>query len=615
MTLHIAIVGSGPSGMTAAMLLARQGHRITLVDRDPGPEADRPWERVGVMQFHHPHSLRAPGRMLLAERLPDVHDALVAAGAEVRIAPGMPEAMAGMHVRRSVLEQAIWECTSREPGVHRLTGHVDEIVVVGDRARGVVVDGTFVPADLVVDASGRAGRLGAEHRPRSEGAPAGVAYATRQYQLLPGATPGPTNGGPGLIKEHDGFMQLVFTHDRGTFSLLLVRADDDTELAELRHEHVFEAAVAALPESSAWTDPARARPIDQVRAGSGLVNSYQGQPTALGFLAIGDAFCTTNPAGSRGLSLGMMAAAALADIVATQARRAVGDRARRLGHRPHPSVVRGAHRRRRLAARDLAPVGGRTPSRPIPWNVVAPRPRRTHPEWMRFLGPFLGMAAGPESIDPLREQVRAMLRAGWRPGRPDGITRDELVAVLEGACVAGLGAVGAEELVEEGGALLGEHSADHLGAMVEPAVADHVPQRPDRTGLVVVRTEHDPVDAREHQRPGAHRAGLEGHHEGAAGQPPLADGAGRLAHGHDLGVAGRVAVALADVAARADDLAGGGEHDGADRYVAPAGRRRREVEGRPHGCVPAGHPERPTSSSNLPPKPTLSATSLRISSG
>src|ERR1700759_2641392 len=118
MTLHIAIVGSGPSGMTAALLLARQGHRITLVDRDPGPVAGRPWDRVGVMQFHLPHSLRAPGRLLLAERLPDVHDALVAAGAEVRaLVPGMPEAMASMHVRRSVLEQTIWECTTREPGV------------------------------------------------------------------------------------------------------------------------------------------------------------------------------------------------------------------------------------------------------------------------------------------------------------------------------------------------------------------------------------------------------------------------------------------------------------------------------------------------------------------
>jgi len=120
MALHIAIIGSGPTGMTAALLLARQGHRITLVDRDPGPVAGRPWERVGVMQFHLPHSLRAPGRIVLAERLPDVHAALVAAGAEVRAAPGVPEAFAGLHARRSVLERTIWECTTREPGVRRL---------------------------------------------------------------------------------------------------------------------------------------------------------------------------------------------------------------------------------------------------------------------------------------------------------------------------------------------------------------------------------------------------------------------------------------------------------------------------------------------------------------
>ena len=413
MTLHIAIIGSGPTGMTAAMLLARNGNRVTLVDRDPGPLADRPWERVGVMQFRHPHSLRAPGRTLLAQRLPDVHDALVAAGAEVRAAPGMPEATAGMHIRRSVLEQVIWERASREPGVHRLTGHVDEIVVVGNRARGVVVDGTFLPADLVVDASGRAARLGAEHRPSRDGAPAGVAYVTRQYQLLPGATPGPTNGGPGLIKEHDGFMQLVFTHDQGTFSLLLVRADDDAELAELRHQPVFEAAVAALPESAEWTDPARARPVDQVRAGSGLVNSYQGQPTALGFLVIGDAFCTTNPAGARGMSLGMMTAAALADIVATQSIEQWGtalDVWATAHVRPwfEEHILADSWLRETWAGVPMDPEG------PIPWNLVAAA-SATHPEWMRVLGPFLAMLTGPESLDTLREQTRTMLRDGWRP--------------------------------------------------------------------------------------------------------------------------------------------------------------------------------------------------------
>ena len=35
--MRTAVIGSGPAGMTAAMLLARQGHEVTLVDRDPGP--------------------------------------------------------------------------------------------------------------------------------------------------------------------------------------------------------------------------------------------------------------------------------------------------------------------------------------------------------------------------------------------------------------------------------------------------------------------------------------------------------------------------------------------------------------------------------------------------
>ena len=45
--MRIAIVGAGPAGTTAALLLARQGHHLTLVDRDPGPRRGEVWERVG----------------------------------------------------------------------------------------------------------------------------------------------------------------------------------------------------------------------------------------------------------------------------------------------------------------------------------------------------------------------------------------------------------------------------------------------------------------------------------------------------------------------------------------------------------------------------------------
>ncbi len=434
MTHRIVIIGSGPSGMTAALLLARQGHAVTLVDRDPGPSAGRPWDRVGVMQFQLPHSFRSPGRRFLAQRLPDVHDALVDAGGILDAAPGMPPEAAGMHIRRSVLERAIWELTSREPGVHRMVGHVDEVLVEGGRASSVVVDGVPVPADLVVDASGRAGGLTDAHRPAREGGTCGMAYAARQFQLLPGAQPGPTNGGPGVMTQHGGFMQLIFVHDSGTFTVLIVRAARDRELAELRHEAAYDAALAVLPEASTWTDAARAHPIDHVRAGAGLNNHYQGQPTHVrGLLAIGDAVCTTNPAGARGLSFGLQMAGALSDVIES---RHEGEWATSLEEWCDDAIRPWFDEHLIADAWQLDQWSGvpTDPEGPVPWPVLLAATRE-HPEWMAVVGPFLGMATGPATLDGLREEARTMLRQGWQPRLGPGVDRDDLVAAIAAARV------------------------------------------------------------------------------------------------------------------------------------------------------------------------------------
>jgi glycine/D-amino acid oxidase-like deaminating enzyme len=57
----VVVVGGGVVGLGTAMLLAEDGHQVTLLERDPAPPPDGSetawdtWERRGVNQFRLPH--------------------------------------------------------------------------------------------------------------------------------------------------------------------------------------------------------------------------------------------------------------------------------------------------------------------------------------------------------------------------------------------------------------------------------------------------------------------------------------------------------------------------------------------------------------------------------
>jgi 2-polyprenyl-6-methoxyphenol hydroxylase-like FAD-dependent oxidoreductase len=434
--VRTVIVGAGPTGLFTAIALARRGREVVVIDRESGPPAHGEWRRRGVMQFHHAHSYRGQVVDALHEEMPDVLAALRAVGARVVMTTGANSRAAALHCRRMVFERELWRHAATEPRVRMVIGHVTGVVAARARAVGVRVGATMIDSDLVIDASGRGGRIADGVRSRGEGGDCGAAYVGRQYRLRPGALPGPTNSVIGLSLSFRDYAAVTFLHDNDTFTVTLIHDGADRRLRRLRHDSVFEAAVAAIPSLANWIDPSRSVPITGVLAGGRLYNHYRGQldefgrPALPGLISVGDSVCTTTPLAGRGIALAFMQASRLVRILDDSSGDIIGatttfDRWCNVNIRPwfdDHRLVDG-ERVRRWSGSDI------DPERRLPSDLIVAA-TEADPGLSELVAPYVTMDALPDSLLPVEPRAREIYRTGWRPTPPSGPTREELISVV-----------------------------------------------------------------------------------------------------------------------------------------------------------------------------------------
>ena len=342
--MRALILGAGICGLGTALLLARDGHEVTVLERDPDQMPDSPqaawdhWTRRGVAQFRQPHNFMPGLRRLLEAELPDVQDALARAGAErYDLLHPLPPFFADQSPRP--IDDQLWTLTARRPvgewvfadaaaNAPRVTlrrgVRVTQLLSGAEALRGAphvvgvrTADGEDLKADLVIDATGRESRshewlraIGAR-APYEERADSGFAYYTRYFSGTQPQRMAPTLMALGTIS------LLTLPGDNGTWSVTIFTAAGDQPLKKLRNDDTWTRTVRACPLHAHWLE---GTPITGILAMAGVVDRYRrlvvdGSPVATGLVAVADAWACTNPSAGRGLTVGFLHALRLRDVL------------------------------------------------------------------------------------------------------------------------------------------------------------------------------------------------------------------------------------------------------------------------------------------------------------
>ena len=344
----VIVVGGGVGGLTTAMLLARDGHHVRLLERDPAPPPADPaacwenWERRGVNQFRMLHLFLPRWRQTVEAELPELPAALEAAGAlRFNTVADVPAEISGglrpgderfemVTGRRPVVEAVLAGAAARTPGLAIERGVAGAGLLMADRpplpgiphVTGVETeDGRLLHADLVVDASGRRSPLGrwlaalGGPPPVMETEDCGWVYYGRHFRSLDGSVP-PAFGPP--LQPYDSISLLTLAADNGTWGVGIVTSAADPALRAARHEETWTRIVKNYPLVAHWLE---GEPLSEgVDVMAKLEDRHRrlwrdGAPTVTGLVALGDAWACTNPSAGRGASIAGLHAVCLRDVL------------------------------------------------------------------------------------------------------------------------------------------------------------------------------------------------------------------------------------------------------------------------------------------------------------
>jgi 2-polyprenyl-6-methoxyphenol hydroxylase-like FAD-dependent oxidoreductase len=341
----LVICGGSIAGLSTAILLARDGHTVTVLERDAAPapgdaaQAWDAWDRKGVAQFHQPHNLFPRSRVIWDEEMPEINqrftDAGMVWGNPLESMPPIIQDTAprpdddkfrGVTGRRPVIEAVLAQAAAEQPGVTIRRGvGVAELLTgpsAADRVphvRGVrTTDGDELTADLVIDAMGRRTPLAdwlaalGTTPPQVESDDCGFVYYTQYFQ----GPNLPTAFGPPVVPMGT-FTILTLPGDNGTWSVTLFGSSKDAPLKALKDPETFAKVVKACPMQAHWLG---GTPITEVLPMAGILDKYRrfvvdGRPVATGVAAVGDAWACTNPSAGRGMSVGLIHAQQLRNVV------------------------------------------------------------------------------------------------------------------------------------------------------------------------------------------------------------------------------------------------------------------------------------------------------------